>query len=146
MVKRWLIALCILLLATVFVYARERKPYYIKGYVSTDSGGDYSYAGLNIELYNRGEKTITSFTVTFSMYDADGLPLFDDDYKTVTVDCDIPPKDTFETCISLDDYIDDTASLEAAGEDDEQWGDPYGVDVIFVDAITYDDGSQWREQ
>lgn len=140
-----LIVICFVILVSLPLYARGKKPYYINSHVSTGSSPDYSYAGLNIELYNRGVNTITSFTLTFSLYDADGLPLFDDDYKTITVDCDIPPKGTFETCISMDDYIDDVADMESTGEDDDQWGDPYGVDAIFVDAITYDDGGVWKD-
>lgn len=143
-VKKWIIALCVIGAAVLF--AKGRKPYYITSSVSIDSGGgDYSYAGLNVEVYNKGSKTITSFVLTFSLYDADGLPLFDENYKTIEVECNIPPGESIEKCISLDDYIDETSSMEGKDEDDA-WGDPYGVDVIFVESITYDDGSVWKDE
>lgn len=122
------------------IAAKSNKPYYIKSSVST-AGEGYSYAGLDIELYNSSNKAITSYTVIFRLFDADGLPAMDEDYKTVKVEANIPSGESAKTCISLDDYIDDAA----AGRDEEdEWGEPYGIDLIFVGTIAYSDGSVWQ--
>lgn len=148
MIKRQVSIILLSLLLSVLYAKRKtaiKSPYYVKADVATSSSEEYSYAGLNIELYNKSDKEIVSFTVTFSLFGEDGLPLFNEDYKTVEISSSIPPRESKTTCISLDDYIDNDVDFSLDEEDESEWGKPYGADVIFITSITYADNSIWTE-
>lgn len=131
--KNRMIKIFAALLSMNLVFARGKKPYYIAGNVSLSYSGEYSIAGLNLELYNRSNKGIESFTAVFRLCDEDGLPPFDEDIITMDIEQYIPPYESIETCISLDDLIDEAPD------------DPYEVEMLFIKSITYDDGSVWQD-
>lgn len=132
MIKR-LLCISLFALSALCLYARGAKPYYIKGDITTSSGGGYSYAGLELQFYNKSEKDISSFTIVFRLCDEDGLSPFDMEYISVNINECVKANESTKRCISLDDLFDEAPDAE------------YEVESLFVEKITYEDGSVWRD-
>src|SRR5574344_1065728 len=95
---------------------------------------DYSIAGACFILYNNSERAIKSCTISFRLYDADGMPCGIGPNSMVnTFNVVILPHQKQQLVVRLDD------SLGAEVEDE------YQIDYTCVTNITYEDNSQWTD-
>lgn len=96
--------------------------------------GAYDFAGARFTLYNDSPKDISSFTVSFLVYDGDGLNPF------VGTNCVV--KD-FDTPISANAWADFSVSLDSLLPGAPQ--DTFILDFFYVKKISYADGTSWAD-
>ena len=99
-----------------------------------DDGVSYSFAGTRFTLYNDSKKDISSFSVSFMLYDSEGNNPFigsnciTEDFYEV-----IPAESRGEFVVSLDSYLTQIPN------------EPYKLDFFYVKRISYADGSSWSD-
>ena len=94
----------------------------------------FKYAGVIFSLYNKSDKDIESFTVSFMIYDSDGNnPLIGSNCIVAKCNWNLRASFSSEFIISLDDYISKVPE------------EPFKVDFIYIREIKYSDGSSWKD-
>lgn len=116
-------------------FGNTKTPYIISGeFVCGDETQGYSICGIQLNVFNKSEQEIKNLTVVFYLFDSDGEPVDTGNNNFVlSVDVSIPPKDSNEFCISLDDFM--TSMPE----------EKYFVDYLYLSKISYEDGSEWSD-
>ena len=94
----------------------------------------YKFAGLHFGLFNDSDKEISSFTVSFMLYDSDGKNPFTLS-NCIVSKCLWPVRSG-----SLIDFVVDLDSYISLVPDE-----PYQVDGIYIREIRYSDGSSWKD-
>lgn len=94
----------------------------------------YNVAGAYITVYNNSDKTISSLTLSFCLYDSDGNA---EGIGTNCVASDynkpLAPKSSVTVIVSIDDLLGCSVA------------DSYLLDYVYVPSITYSDGSTWKD-
>lgn len=128
------LAVCILTFCGCSSYGENGAPYQISGKMVTEDSCDYENAGFDFEFYNRSEKNVAGFTIVFFLFDEDGnSPILGRNNIVLQIDERVNAMDSFESCVSIDQYL--TSIPE----------EPYIVDFLYVSAIVYEDGTQWKD-
>ena len=134
-ITRVCIVLLTLLLTACNGYSLDSIPYVISGdFVMNDGAKDYSICGVDIYLYNKSDKEISSVNVVFFLFDKDGEPAVECRNKiSVCVEETIPGQDDCSFCISLDSFMNSIPEEKLL------------VDYLYLSKIEYEDGSTWED-
>lgn len=129
----WVVCL-ILFFSGCQLSAKENSPYIISGEMLIEESKDYEIAGLDLYVYNKLEKNISSFTVVFFLFDSEGnAPEGGKNVVVLTVTTEIEGKNSLKACINLDKYMREIPE------------EPYQIDYIYLSKIVYDDGTEWND-
>lgn len=115
-------------------FSTKTAPYLISGQMVTEDSRDYEMAGFDFSFFNKSEKTVSSFTLVFYLFDEDGNPpISGKNSITLQVKETVGPLEKLEMCASIDKYLTYVPS------------EPFTADFIYVSKIAYTDGSQWSD-
>lgn len=94
----------------------------------------HKYAGAYLTVYNDSDKTISAYTVSFMLYDADGsVPFVGTNCVVAEYEKEIAPRTEDECIVNLDSFISVVPD------------EPYKIDFLYLRKITYTDGSTWSD-
>jgi hypothetical protein len=114
----------------------EFCPYLIEG-AAFELGGnerDYDYACAKFSFHNGSDKDVSSFTVSFMLYDSEGNnPFVGSNNVVERVDGNVPSGASTAVLIPMDDYLTIVPD------------EPYKIDFMYVRKIEYADGSEWTD-
>lgn len=95
---------------------------------------EYEFAGTRFTFHNGSSKDVSSFTVSFMLYDSDGNnPFIGSNNVVEKVDGGVPGGSSKSVVIPMDDYL--TVVPD----------EPYKIDFMYVREIVYSDGSEWSD-
>lgn len=117
------------------LFGTETAPYAIKGNMTLENEhNEFEAAGINLSLLNKSNKSISEFTVVFSLFDEDGEPVSTGRSNVViSVNTTIQPHELYECCLSLDKFLCEIPES------------PYFVDYLYISRILYEDNSLWTD-
>ena len=110
-------------------------PYLADGeFVMEEGAEDYSICGVNLFIFNKSEKNISSINTVFFLFDKDGEPASECRSKlSFEAEKTISAGEQVSFCISLDRYMNTIPS------------ESLFVDYLYLAKIVYDDGSVWED-
>ena len=95
---------------------------------------NYDFAGAHFTLYNDSSKDISSFTVSFLVYDSDGQnPFIGSNCIVKKFDVAVPAKTKADFSVSLDSHLSCVPK------------EKFILDFFYVKKISYADGSSWSD-
>jgi len=113
-------------------------PYIITTPVCELSGNsyDFTYAGISFSFMNKSQKTVDSVTAYFMLFDSktQSNPFIGSNIFEITKLIVVSPGENREIILSLDSFI-HIAPAE-----------PYLIDLFYISAIHYTDGSEWKDK
>lgn len=99
-----------------------------------EKADSHTYVGAYMGIYNDSEKTISTYTVSFMLYEQDGtIPFVGTNCVVANCVREILPKTEDECIINLDSFISVVPD------------EPYKIDFLYLREITYTDGSSWSD-
>ena len=124
-----------LLLISCNGYSLDSIPYVISGdFVMNDGSKDYSICGVDIYLFNKSEKEISSVNVVFFLFDKDGEPAVECQNKiSAQVEQPVSGQEDCTFCLSLDRFMNSVPEENLL------------VDYLYLSRIEYEDGSCWED-
>ena len=137
MIKK--IRLSIVLFSLLFIscngYSLDSVPYVISGeFVMNDASKDYSICGVDIYLFNKSQKEISSVNIVFFLFDKDGEPAVECQNKiTAQVEQTVSAEEDCSFCLSLDHFMNSVPEEKLL------------VDYLYLSKIEYEDGSCWED-
>ena len=103
-------------------------------FVMEEGAADYSICGVNLFIFNKSEKNISSINIVFFLFDKDGEPASECRSKlSFEVEKEISAGEQASFCIPLDRYMNTIPS------------ESLFVDYLYLAKIIYDDGSVWED-
>ncbi len=124
-------------LGSCAILTPESPPYIITKPVCLieNKPGSYPNMGVEFTFTNTSSKTITSFSVSFMVYDAETElnPFVGQNTIRASLSGMIPAQSMKECSFSLDEYVYVVPD------------EPYLIDFFYISEINYDDGSQWTD-
>lgn len=94
----------------------------------------FEFAGASFSIFNDSDKDISSFVVSFMVYDAEGNnPFIGSNCIVKNFNERIEAHRTEKFAVSLDSYLSQLPK------------DEYVLDFFYVQKITYSDGSVWSD-
>ena len=116
----------------------ENAPFIISKPICVLEGSyfEYTYAGIQFDFLNKSNKSISSITVSFLLYDAKTQtnPFMGSNVFEITKLTFISPDENKEIILSLDKFIYIAPS------------EPYLIDHFYIKKIEYTDGSTWEDK
>src|SRR5574344_1949675 len=92
------------------------------------------WASANIIFSNKTDKTIEACCVSFFVYNSDGtIPFVGTNRVKASYENQIAPNGSAKISISLDPYMSCIPD------------EPYKLDFLYAEKITYEDGSSWSD-
>jgi hypothetical protein len=116
----------------------ETPPFVITTPVSElgNTSSDFTYAGISFSFMNTSDKTVSSITASFMLFDTSiqtnpfiGSNIFEIEMLTL-----ILPGENKNIILSLDTFIHIAPSA------------PYHIDYFYISRIEYTDGSVWEDR
>lgn len=116
-------------------YSLDSIPYVISGDFVMDEGSkEYSICGVDLYLFNKSEKEISSVNVVFFLFDKDGEPAVECSNKiSAKIEQIVPGEEDCNFCLSLDRFMNSVPEEELL------------VDYLYLSKIEYEDGSCWED-
>ena len=100
----------------------------------SDDGDDYNFAGMHFSLLNGSDKILSSFTISFMLYDSEGNnPFVGSNCVVSKCEEEMQPESVGDFVIDLDPYISSVPD------------EPYALDYVYLREIRYADGSLWKD-
>jgi len=132
--KLLIFCLIVSVFSSCTMFGKTNVPYLIDGNMRIDESTEYTFGGLELKLLNKSEKSITSFTLVFFMFDSDGnIPAYGRSSLVLTINAEIAGGESFEHLLSLDKYL-----VEVPEE-------PYQIDYMYLSKIVYENGEIWTD-
>ena len=133
----------ILCFAGARLYALQKVPYSITGdFIIDNSSGTSGYV-FSGQFKNKSERTVSSFTLVFFVFDQDGnCPLKKSNTVVVKINETIKSGEIYEINEGMNSFLSAMDSAMEGLEENELY---YRVEYLYVSLIDYEDGTQWSD-